>query len=225
MAVAQVFDEVVKSDFGGVAGAVEHGFASEKPANRDAINAADEFVILPAFEAVSVALLVKLSVGFKELARDPGGTAAGPGCGAALHDIRKSAIDRDLEYAFANYFGETMGDVKLIEFENGSRIGRPPGDGFVSPGKNAVAIGEQQSRNGQVTANGNKTVGVCAEWAGKCNSMIKQDRHDRSLRFSVQRLTHRLKLRVFRALRENAFGIGRTFPSPRNRRRSFHSTV
>ena len=75
-ALTQVFDQVVKSDFGGIADPVEHRFAGEKAADRYAVYAADEFAILPAFKAVSVALLVKLSIGFEELARDPGGATA-----------------------------------------------------------------------------------------------------------------------------------------------------
>ena len=148
IALAQVFDKVVQGDFGGVADAVEHGFAGEKAADSNAVDAADKFVILPAFEAVGVALLVKLGIGFKEFAGNPGGAATGSGRGAAFHDLGKSAIDRDLENAFADDFGEAVGDVELVEFENGAGIRRPPGNGSISPGKNAAAIGEEQPRNG-----------------------------------------------------------------------------
>lgn len=38
----EVLDEMVKGGFGGVADAVEHGFAGEVAAEGDAVNAADE---------------------------------------------------------------------------------------------------------------------------------------------------------------------------------------
>ena len=76
IALAEVFDEMVEGDFGGVADAVKHGFAGEEAANRDTVDAADKLVIQPAFEAVRVALLVKLGIGFEEFARNPGVAAA-----------------------------------------------------------------------------------------------------------------------------------------------------
>ena len=121
--LAQVLDKVVESDFGSVAGAVEHGFAREEAADSNAINAADELIILPAFEAVSVALFVQLNVGFEKLASDPGGAATRTGRSTAFHDFAESTIDSDLEYAFANNFGEAMGDVEVIEFKNGAGFG------------------------------------------------------------------------------------------------------
>ena len=144
---AKEFDEVVEGDFGGVADAMKHGFTGEKSADGDAVDAPDEFVVLPAFQAVSMSLFVKLSIGSEELARNPGGAAARAGSGAAFHDLVKSAINCDLERDFANDFGKAVGDVELTEFEYSARIGRPPGDGFVGPGEDAAAIGEQESRN------------------------------------------------------------------------------
>ena len=144
---AKVFDEVVEGDFGGVADAMKHGFTGEKSADGDAVDAPDEFVVLPAFQAVSMSLFVKLSIGSEELARNPSGAAARAGNGAAFHDLMKGAVNCDLESAFANDFAKAVRDVELTEFENGARIGRPPGDGLDRPGEDTAAISEQKSRN------------------------------------------------------------------------------
>ena len=176
-AVAQMFDEVVECDFGSIAHAMEHGFACEKASDSDAINPADKFVVLPAFETMGVTLLVQLRVGFKELAGDPGATTARARSGTAFHHLNESAINCYLEYAFANDFGEAVGDVELIEFKNSARIRRPPRDGLVGPGENAAAISKQQSRNGQVAANRYEAFSVGTQRAGEDQAFIEKDGH------------------------------------------------
>ena len=182
----EVFDQVVKSDFRGIVGTVEHGFASEKAANRDAINAADELVILPAFDAMGVALRVELRISFKELACDPRRAPSGAGSGAAFHNFVKSAINCNLEGASADDFGKAVGDVKLIELKDSTGIGRPPRDGLVGPGENTAAIREQEARNRQVAADRDKTLGAGPKGVGKRKFVIEQERHRRTCVLTFQ---------------------------------------
>ena len=157
---AEVLVEVVEGDFGGVADAVEHGFAREKSADGDAVDAADEPAVLPAFEAVCVALGVHLGVAVEEFLSDPGGAAARGGFSAAFHDFAKRAVAGDLENIFANGLDEAAGEMELVELENAAGIGRPPGDGIGGPRENTAAIGEEEARDGEIAADRDEAFGV-----------------------------------------------------------------
>lgn len=148
IALTQVFNQMIERDFRGIADAVEHRFPREKTANCYAINSADELSFQPAFKAMGVALFVQLSVGLEKLAGDPRRATPRAWGSARLYNLAEGAINRNLENAFTNDFGQALGNVKLIEFKDCAWIRRPPRDGFDGPGEDATAIGEQKSRNG-----------------------------------------------------------------------------
>src|SRR5438876_473817 len=105
-----------------------------------------------------VAEVVKRRVGLDKLRTDPGALAARRRPGATLHDLRERAVGCDFENAFANDVRQTFRSVEAIQLKNRARIGRPPRNWIVSPGKHPVAIRQQESRRGQVCAYSDQTV-------------------------------------------------------------------
>ena len=137
---------------------MEHGFAGEEPANGHTVDAAHQLAVLPAFNAVGVAEVVKRRVSLDKLGTDPGALPAGRRPGASLHDLAERAVGCDFENVFANDLRQASRGVEAIQFKNCARIVSPPGDWIVSPGKYPVAIRQQESRRGQVSAHGDQTV-------------------------------------------------------------------
>lgn len=156
----QVLDKMVERDFGGVAGAMEHGFTGEKSADGHAVNATGQFTALPAFKAVSITQLMQACICLDEFGRDPGVHPAGSAGGAVLDDLGKGAIQGDLKNFFAKNFFEAVGNVQLAEFQYGPRIGRPPGDGRNRPRENTGAVRKEQSIRRQITANGHQALRI-----------------------------------------------------------------
>src|SRR5438105_3858396 len=103
-----MFDQVIERDFRGVAHAVKHGFARENSANGNAVDSTNELAALPAFETVSMSLLMKFGVGVEEFTCDPRAAAARSRGGATFHDFTEGAIDGDFENAFPNDFAQVV---------------------------------------------------------------------------------------------------------------------
>ncbi len=125
--LSEVLHEVKEGHFGGIADAMEHGFACEEASDGNAIDAADELFLLPAFDAVSVTAFMQLSVTGEELGGDPCSAASRGGRGAALHDVGKGLVPCDGKGFLAKHTGEASGNMKLVEFEYSAWVGRPPG--------------------------------------------------------------------------------------------------
>src|SRR3982750_2917074 len=90
---AEMFDQAEKRDFGCVADVVEHRFAKERAADRDAVKPAGQFSVLPRFERMGVAELMKASIAGDDLVVDPGlGTAR-----AFPHHLDERNVEADLE--------------------------------------------------------------------------------------------------------------------------------
>src|SRR5947209_6870810 len=105
-------DEVVQGHFGSVGTAMKHGFAGKEAANSDPVNAAGKFRAVPAFHAMSKALLVQPGIGFQELVANPGAPSAWSRGGTTVHDCSKSLVHRDAECAFAEHASQAPGDVE-----------------------------------------------------------------------------------------------------------------
>ena len=88
---------------------------------------------LPALDTVSVAGFMQLRIGLDELRADPCLPSAGCRRGTALHDLTKCFIACHSKYLLTQHSGQTSGNVELIQFENGPRIRRPPGDWLDGP--------------------------------------------------------------------------------------------
>jgi hypothetical protein len=158
-AFLEVGEEGDEGDLGGIGDAMEHGFAGEEAADGDAVDATDEAVILPAFEAVGPAGLMELDVGPDEGAGDPGGVVLARGFGAGTDHPIEGMVEGDAEGGSAEGASQAAGDMDLIEIEDGAWIGRPPGDGFGAPGKDSGAIGGEETVDGEVAADGDETLG------------------------------------------------------------------
>src|SRR5262245_9192603 len=107
---------------------MKHGFAGKEPANSDTIYAAHKFRAIPAFHAVSKALLVQLGIGFQELVANPGAPSTWSRSGATFHHCPEGFVHRGAECAFAEHASQASGDMESIQFKNRARIGGPPGD-------------------------------------------------------------------------------------------------
>ena len=131
-----------------IAHAMKHRFAREKSANRHAINAARQFAVLPAFEAVRVPLFVQPRVGLDEFSGDPRIRPPRRARRAILdYHMRKRAIDGDFKSNVfcAGFFLRLSGTCK----SPGSKIARGSGDHHEirprdRPRKNPAAVREQQ---------------------------------------------------------------------------------
>lgn len=106
--------------------------------------------MLPDFKAVGVAGVMEIGVGSDEFGGDPGGTAVGDNRPAFANDLLERLVDRDLERFAAQKAEKAARGVESIEFNDGARIGRPPGDGVNRPGKGAGPIGGEQGGDVQL---------------------------------------------------------------------------
>src|SRR5258708_31571089 len=92
------------------------------PAKAHAVNAAHQLAVLPAFDAVSVADVMKRRIGLDKLGTDPGALAAGRRSGATFHDLAERSVDCDFKNAFANNVGQASRRVGAIPFKNSAPI-------------------------------------------------------------------------------------------------------
>ncbi len=103
---------------------------------------ADEFVALPALNAVRVPLLVQSRVGIDELRRYPRTVPSSRRRGATFHDAGKGLIIRNRKRTALNELRQAARHMELIDFKYCARIGRPPRDRINGPGKNPVPVSE-----------------------------------------------------------------------------------
>lgn len=99
VACLQVANQVGQAYFGGVAHGGEHGFSEESLAKGNAVEAADQLVVVPGFDGMGVAVVVQGAVGGFHFSGDPGSGApviAG-GLGAGVDHLLEGGIDGDLE--------------------------------------------------------------------------------------------------------------------------------
>src|SRR5262245_21148842 len=94
---------------------MEHAFAEERAAERDAVKTADEIFTLVDLDAVAVAPLVELAIKQADTGIDPCARAAGAGLGATLEHAVEVAVDGDGETVGAHRAGEPLRHMKAIE--------------------------------------------------------------------------------------------------------------
>jgi len=119
-----MFHQSEKRNLGRIPHVVKHRFAEKRPADRDAVEAAGQFVILPGFDRMGVTELVQARVTFNDLAVDPG---LGPPR-ALLHHHRERGVEPDLETLPAHDPLEGVRDVKFVQRQDRPRIGGKPFD-------------------------------------------------------------------------------------------------
>jgi hypothetical protein len=143
----EVLDEMEQRNLRCIADAMEHGFAGKQTAHRHAIDAANEFVVLPTLQTMCMAEAMKFGICRDEFGTDPGMCASARWSGTAFHDFAESSIDGDLKRILPNQFYKTTRCPKVFQLDNTSWIRGPPGDGIDGPWKNSTAIRQQQARN------------------------------------------------------------------------------
>lgn len=137
-----------KRHLGGIAHLEKHRFAKEGPTQGDAVKAAGEGVVLPALHTVRSALFVQVGVRPNDARRDPGAVAVRTG----PNDGVKIVIGRHPKLAVLDPLAEIVGNVKVVEGQVGSRIGRVPADRagpVVAHWENAVGVGTNEQRGGK----------------------------------------------------------------------------
>ena len=170
---AQVLYQVKEAHLGRIACAVEHGFPREQAPDRHTVNATDQSPGLPALDAVSVALPVHGGVSVNELGANPRGSPATRRGRAGFHHLPERAVKRDLELPFADDFRQAVRHVKLVQFENPPRVGRPPGGRIGGPREKPRAVGQEEPRHRQVTANRHEALVVRKSGAGELETLVE----------------------------------------------------
>src|SRR5438552_7192992 len=89
-AKAQPRHEMDERHLAGVGDPAEHALAKERRAERNAVKAADQLALMPAFDAVRRAALEQPGIELQDLVVDPGVGSLVAGFGTAAHDPLKS---------------------------------------------------------------------------------------------------------------------------------------
>src|SRR3569832_2509174 len=149
-------------ELGGSGLAAEHRFAVEHPADRHAVEAADQLAVTPGFHRMRIAGIEQAAIGRNHRRRDPGAAGLFAGFGARSHHVRKRGVDAHLETAISDAFGEGAGYADLVRHQYHARVGTPPQDRLtgVEPGEDAVTIGIQQAIYRQIAAHRQQAIGL-----------------------------------------------------------------
>ena len=135
-------------DLGGIGLAREHAFAKEGAAQRNAIESADQPVVLPGLDTVSMADGKEVSIDLLDRAVDPG-VGAIPGLGGAgLDHLCKGSIDPDLERLGADRAGQPPGNMEPVKIDDATVFWIDQKDliiiACIGHGKDATGIAVQQ---------------------------------------------------------------------------------
>ena len=145
-----MFDEVQHTKFGAVIDPVKHAFTGEDPRGGDTVEARDEFVSVPSFNAVGVTKPVEPDVGGNHGRRNPSAplsrTCRG---GAGGDDGLECLIDTEPKRGVnAAGFPQIPRHMQSIELQDGALRWANPWNRAewtgVRPGKDAVAISRNQ---------------------------------------------------------------------------------
>ena len=98
-------------DLRGIGAQREHAFPEKGTAERDAVKAADEIAVLPAFHRMGVAEPMKRAVTFLDLGIDPGFLPLG----AMADNVTKGAIRGHLKPVLAHRLAQRMGEAERVE--------------------------------------------------------------------------------------------------------------
>jgi hypothetical protein len=144
----QARDKVHESYLTGILNPTEHALTEEGPAERYAVEASNELVVLPAFHAVTMAARVQFTVEPFDLRIDPAFWTGWCGFGACPHRTAEIMIDPYLELTLAHDPAQFARNVKAIERQYTALIRIDPEQfrivSALCHGKNANRISIQQ---------------------------------------------------------------------------------
>jgi len=142
-ATLQPGDQMHEGDFRCVALAAEHAFAEEGTTEGDAVEAADEVLIAPDFDAVGLAAGVQLDVEAADRGVDPAVFPARAGGGAGFEDGVEGGVDPDSDAVGADGAPEPGGDVEAVERDDAALFRLDEEDPWIVAG---LAHGEDAGR-------------------------------------------------------------------------------
>jgi DNA-binding Lrp family transcriptional regulator len=129
-------------DLGCVSGAAEHRLPKESAGNADSVKTSDKFSVLPCLNRVGESLAMEQNIALDDGVVDPGLRPVR----AFTYDSLEIRVIRDFEELFLERSAQPAGNVKSVQGNDASRIGRKPADLAVSHahGKHAGAVGIEQ---------------------------------------------------------------------------------
>src|SRR5690349_9227730 len=126
---------MVQRHFGGVVGAMKHGFTREEAPQRDSIDATGKLTAMPALETMCMAAAMQFGIGADEFGGDPCGPAARRRFGTTFHDCRERLVFRNAKHPLPDHSRQAPRNMKTVQFENRAWIGRPPRNRIDRPWK------------------------------------------------------------------------------------------
>ena len=134
--------------FRGVAHDMKHAFAEEGAAEADAVEAADQIVVLPDLDAVAMTELMQPAIEFADALVDPGVVAAGLRRGAACDHRLEGGVDGDGKRIGAHGARQPRGDAKTLQRDHAAHFRFDPEQGGIVGAfghrEDAAGIGAQQ---------------------------------------------------------------------------------
>src|SRR6185369_51997 len=155
---AQARDQMDERDLGRVARAMEHAFAEEGAAERDAVEAADQRVAVVDLDAVAMPALVELVVEHADAGIDPGALTPWLRLGAAVQHAVEVAVDHHRKAVRSHRTGEPARQVKTVEWNDPAHLRLDPVERRIvralSHRKDAAGIGLEQDFGGDLDERG-----------------------------------------------------------------------
>src|SRR5574340_184624 len=153
--------EMRQRDLRGVAGPAEHGFAVEHAADGDAVQSPNQPAVHPGLHRVRVTHLVQRAIGRDHVFTYPCAVMPAARRGAGAHHLPEGGVTAHFISGVAQHLGERAGDPDLARDQHHARVGAPPQGRLagIEPREDAVPVGLQQARRGQVAARREQAVG------------------------------------------------------------------
>ena len=158
----------------------EHAFAEEGAPDVDTVEAADQPLVLPHLDAGGEALAVELGVGGNHVGAEPGTVLLDAQPAAVADDAPEVLVDAQAVLALVHQRAHGVADVNLVGEDDEALHGTVP-DGVVAaegvPWEYAVAVGQQQAVDAQVSTHGYQPVFFTKMGIGKPQSFIELYHH------------------------------------------------
>jgi hypothetical protein len=160
--VVQMAYQGGKAEFRSVVGAAEHRFAEKQLAHRQAIQAADQFALIPDLHRMREAATMQFNVGVLHGFGDPGAVGVIPWRGAGADHGVEVLVEGHLVAFLAQQFAEAARDMQFVGKQHCARIRRPPENRLAlgKPRKAAMTVSLDQAIGRQVATGGEQSVRV-----------------------------------------------------------------
>jgi hypothetical protein len=139
---AQMIYQRHECNLGGIGHPMKHRFPKKRASNCDTVKAAGELAFLPSFDGMRVAELMQTRVALDDLVIDP---RIFPFRAGSDH-FRKCVVNTCFKDFLAQHTSQGVRDMKIVQWQNGTRIWRKPLDRVILHGhrENTKPIALQQ---------------------------------------------------------------------------------